>query len=44
VPTPMLTAARRLLGRRGAGFGLATDAGPLVSASSYAGGAGSAGN
>ena len=26
VPTALLTAARRLLGRRGAGFGLATDA------------------
>jgi hypothetical protein len=28
VPTPLLTAARRLMGRRGAGFGLATDASP----------------
>ena len=28
VPTPMLTAARRLMGRRGAAFGLATDATP----------------
>jgi hypothetical protein len=28
VPTALLTAARRLLGRRGAGFGLATDATP----------------
>jgi hypothetical protein len=32
VPAPLLTAARRLMGRRGAGFGLATDAGPRVSA------------
>jgi hypothetical protein len=31
VPTDLLTAARRLLGRRGAGFGLATDATPDVS-------------
>ena len=28
VPTALLTAARRLMGRRGAGFGLATDATP----------------
>ena len=28
VPTSLLTAARRLMGRRGAGFGLATDAVP----------------
>ena len=28
VPPTMLTAARRLMGRRGAGFGLATDASP----------------
>jgi len=28
VPTALLTAARRLMGRRGAGFGLATDASP----------------
>jgi hypothetical protein len=28
VPTTLLTAARRLMGRRGAGFGLATDATP----------------
>ena len=41
VPAALLTAARRLMGRRGAGFGLATDAGPGVSAGSYAGGAGS---
>jgi hypothetical protein len=32
VPAEMLTAARRLMGRRGAGFGLATDASPYVSA------------
>jgi len=32
VPTSLITAARRLMGRRGAGFGLATDAGPLLSA------------
>ena len=44
VPTALLTAARRLMGRRGAGFGLATDASPYVSASSYAGGAGNADN
>jgi len=36
VPPALLTAARRLMGRRGAGFGLATDASPYVSA--YAGG------
>ena len=30
VPTALLTAARRLMGRRGAGFGLATDATPDV--------------
>ena len=30
VPTALLTAARRLMGRRGAGFGLATDARPPV--------------
>ena len=41
VPPALLTAARRLMGRRGAGFGLATDASPEVSASSYAGGVGS---
>jgi hypothetical protein len=44
VPAPLLTAARRLMGRRGAGFGLATDARPLVSAAASAGGAGSADN
>nr|BFE68442.1 hypothetical protein GCM10020092_017430 [Actinoplanes digitatis] len=32
VPTSLITAARRLMGRRGAGFGLATDASPLLSA------------
>ncbi len=32
VPSSLLTAARRLMGRRGAGFGLATDASPLRSA------------
>jgi hypothetical protein len=42
VPTALLTAARRLLGRRGAGFGLATDASPDVSAVASAGGAGTA--
>ncbi|WP_041832797.1 spherulation-specific family 4 protein [Actinoplanes sp. N902-109] len=42
VPAEMLTAARRLMGRRGAGFGLATDAGPRVSAAASAGAAGSA--
>jgi len=42
VPVALLTAARRLMGRRGAGFGLATDAGPDVSAGSFSGGAGSA--
>jgi hypothetical protein len=42
VPPAMLTAARRLMGRRGAGFGLATDASPYVSAGSLSGGAGSA--
>jgi hypothetical protein len=30
VPTALLTAARRLMGRRGAGFGLATDASPYL--------------
>ncbi|GAB1693977.1 Spherulin-4 [Krasilnikovia sp. M28-CT-15] len=34
VPPQLLTAARRLMGRRGAGFGLATDASPPVSAES----------
>jgi hypothetical protein len=43
VPTALLTAARRLMGRRGAGFGLATDASPHLSAAA-AGGAGSADN
>ena len=42
VPTPLLTAARRLMGRRGAGFGLATDTSPYVSATAGGGGAGSA--
>jgi spherulation-specific family 4 protein len=40
VPPALLTVARRLMGRRGAGFGLATDAGPYVSAGSFSGGAG----
>ena len=44
VPTALLTAARRLMGRRGAGFGLATDASPQVSAAAAGGGAGSGGN
>jgi hypothetical protein len=44
VPTGLLTAARRLMGRRGAGFGLATDASPYVSAAAAGGAAGSAGN
>jgi hypothetical protein len=44
VPTALLTAARRLMGRRGAGFGLATDASPHVSAVAAGGGAGSADN
>jgi hypothetical protein len=53
VPTALLAAARRLLGRRGAGFGLATDAAPGahadpgqtgVSAGPSGGGAGSAGS
>ncbi len=44
VPTALLTAARRLMGRRGAGFGLATDASPYLSASSYAGGVGTSDN
>jgi hypothetical protein len=44
VPAALLTAARRLMGRRGAGFGLATDARPDVSATASAGGAGSADN
>jgi hypothetical protein len=44
VPTTLLTAARRLMGRRGAGFGLATDARPELSAAASGAGAGSAGN
>ncbi|MEV4707716.1 Spherulin-4 [Actinoplanes sp. NPDC049316] len=44
VPTEMLTAARRLMGRRGAGFGLATDAGPYVSGAVSGGAAGSGGS
>jgi hypothetical protein len=44
VPTTMLTAARRLMGRRGAGFGLATNAAPYVSATAAGGAAGSAGS
>ncbi|GGL10689.1 spherulation-specific family 4 protein [Mangrovihabitans endophyticus] len=43
VPTEMLTAARRLMGRRGAGFGLATDAVPEVSEATGADAADSAG-
>ncbi|MFI5931332.1 Spherulin-4 [Actinoplanes sp. NPDC051494] len=43
VPPELLTAARRLMGRRGAGFGLATDASPhTLSAAAPAGGADSA--
>jgi hypothetical protein len=38
VPTALLTAARRLMGRRGAGFGLATDASPWLSPESAPGG------
>lgn len=37
VPTTLLTAARRLMGRRGATFGLATDASPPHDAGSGAG-------
>ncbi|GAA2472527.1 spherulation-specific family 4 protein [Winogradskya humida] len=44
VPQDMLTAARRLMGRRGAGFGLATDTSPYVSAKVSEGVAGSAGS
>jgi hypothetical protein len=44
VPAALLTAARRLMGRRGAGFGLATDASPWVNAAASAGGAGSGGS
>jgi len=44
VPTPLLTAARRLMGSRGAGFGLATDVGPAVSAPAGGGAAGTAGS
>ena len=42
VPTALLTAARQLMGRRGAGFGLATDAGPYVTAGASGGAAGTA--
>jgi hypothetical protein len=42
VPPEMLTAARRLMGRRGAGFGLATDTSPYVSAAAGGGVAGTA--
>ena len=42
VPTALLTAARRLMGRRGAGFGLATDARPGLSAAACGGAADSA--
>lgn len=44
VPTPLLTAARRLMGRRGAGFGLATDARPDVTDAVRGAAAGSAGS
>lgn len=44
VPPTMLTAARRLMGRRGAGFGIATDASPYVSAAAAGGVAGSGGS
>ena len=43
VPANLLTAARRLMGRRGAGFGLATDASPHLSAA-HAAGAGTGDN
>jgi hypothetical protein len=39
VPAALLTTARRLMGRRGAGFGLATDAAPEVSAAGAGGAA-----
>ena len=39
VPAPMLTTARRLMGRRGAGFGLATDASPHPVSAAVAGAA-----
>ena len=41
VPTALLAAARRLMGRRGAGFGLATDADPYLSATACGASAGS---
>jgi hypothetical protein len=44
VPTALLTAARRLMGRRGAGFGLATDATPPAIATAGEGEAGSGGS
>jgi hypothetical protein len=44
VPTALLTAARHLLARRGAGFGLATDAAPRVRTAAPGGGAGSGGS
>ena len=44
VPTTLLTAARRLMGRRGAGFGLATDAAPDLSALASGAGAGNGGS
>ena len=44
VPTALLTAARHLMGRRGAGFGLATDAAPRIRTVAPGGGAGSAGS
>ena len=43
VPTTLLTAARRLMGRRGAAFGLATNLTPGPSAMGSWGGAGSGG-
>ncbi|WP_305782903.1 Spherulin-4 [Symbioplanes lichenis] len=42
VPVELLTAARRLMGRRGAGFGLATDASPYVTAATSGAVAGTA--
>ena len=44
VPRALLTAARRLMGRRGAGFGLATDAQPELTGAPRGAGAGSAGS
>lgn len=44
VPTALLTAARHLLARRGAGFGVATDAAGPNGAPSGVGGAGSGGS